>query len=90
MRFLSSVIVVLSIVTLPVVSLAGTGHEPKKFDPALSDKQLVDPSQCEKVYEMRGMQLCQPLRSKRIPFSGEVIKVRGNSEKTKRLGSMNQ
>ncbi len=90
MRFLSSVIVVLSIITLPVVSLADTGHEPKRFSPASSDRQLVDSSQCEKVYEMRDMQLCQPSRSMRIQFSGEVIKTRGNSEKTERLGSMSQ
>lgn len=90
MRSVSSIIVVLSIAALPSTSFADTGQEPKRFDPAFSDKRPIDLSQCEKVYEVRGMQLCQPLRSPRVYFSGEVIEAHHNGEKAERLGHMDQ
>jgi len=88
MHSISSLIVVLSLVALPTTSFASNGQEPKRFDPAFSDKQLIDLSQCEKVYEVQGMQLCKPLRSTKVHFWGEVIEGHRNDEKTERLGPM--
>ncbi len=83
-------IVVLSFVASLTVSFANAGQRQSEFRPVFNGKQLFDSSKCEKVSKMRELQLCQPLRSEKIHFSGNVIKAHRKNKKTEHFSFVNQ
>jgi len=77
-----SLIVIVSVLSLPSVSFSEGAQAPTKVPPDLQSRRpQVDISQCEKVHEVHGMQLCEPLpREAKVRLPDGAIKAAPNKK----------